>query len=106
MPLAVHPTPRQRPRLERHRRRPRPAAHDPRGEIADRCLCLRVVLDAGTVTGVTVRDLADGGERTVTVRAVVVAADALRTPQLLHASGIRPPARRRHRPPRRHRPHP
>lgn len=68
------------------------AAHDPRVEIADRCLCLRVELDAGTVTGVTVRDLADGGERTVTARAVVVAADALRTPQPLHASGVRPPA--------------
>ncbi|MFC9287282.1 GMC oxidoreductase [Streptomyces sp. NPDC057052] len=68
------------------------AAHDPRVEIADRCLCLRVDLDAGTVTGVTVRDLTDGAERTVTARAVVVAADALRTPQLLHASGIRPPA--------------
>ncbi|CAL9278987.1 GMC oxidoreductase [Streptomyces sp. SudanB91_2054] len=69
-----------------------PAARDPRVEITDRCLCLRVVLDAGTAVGVTVRNLADGEERTVSARAVVVAADALRTPQLLHASGIRPPA--------------
>ncbi|MFE0455230.1 GMC family oxidoreductase N-terminal domain-containing protein [Streptomyces sp. NPDC058914] len=67
------------------------AAHDPGVEIADRCVCLRVVLDAGTATGVTVRNMVDGEERTITARAVVVAADALRTPRLLHASGIRPP---------------
>ncbi|MFI5569214.1 GMC oxidoreductase [Streptomyces sp. NPDC051740] len=69
-----------------------PAARDERVEIADRCLCPRVVLDAGTATGVMVRDLVTGEERAITARAVVVAADALRTPQLLHASGIRPPA--------------
>ncbi|TQJ92186.1 GMC oxidoreductase [Streptomyces sp. SLBN-31] len=69
-----------------------PAAHDERVEIADRCLCLRVVLHGGTVTGVVVRDLGTGTEAEVGARAVVVAADALRTPQLLHASGVRPPA--------------
>ncbi|MGW2169552.1 GMC oxidoreductase [Streptomyces sp. NPDC001705] len=68
------------------------AAADERVEITDRCLGLRVVLDGDTVTGVVVRDLATGVERTVAARAVVVAADALRTPQLLHASGVRPPA--------------
>ncbi|GHE93869.1 GMC oxidoreductase [Streptomyces fumanus] len=68
------------------------AAHDERVEIADRCLCLRVDLDGDTVTGVTVRDQVTGEERGVGARAVVVAADALRTPQLLHASGVRPPA--------------
>lgn len=69
-----------------------PAAADGRVDIADRCLCLRVVLDGGTVTGVLVRDLVTGDEHGVAARAVVVAADALRTPQLLHASGVRPPA--------------
>ncbi|MEU8653573.1 GMC family oxidoreductase [Streptomyces sp. NPDC048737] len=49
-------------------------------------------LDGDTATGVVLRDLVTGEERTVAARAVVVAADALRTPQLLHASGIRPPA--------------
>ncbi|MFJ4623747.1 GMC oxidoreductase [Streptomyces sp. NPDC088812] len=76
-----------------------PAAHDPRVDIVDRCLCLRVLHDGGTVTGVAVRDLEEGGEgreTTVTARAVVVAADALRTPQVLHASGIRPAALGRH----------
>ncbi|MER6349347.1 GMC oxidoreductase [Streptomyces sp. NPDC001595] len=73
-----------------------PAAHDPRVEIADRCLCLRVLHDDGTVTGVAVRDLDSGRETTLTARAVVVAADALRTPQILYASGIRPAALGRH----------
>ncbi|MFD7134543.1 GMC oxidoreductase [Streptomyces sp. NPDC059894] len=73
-----------------------PAARDPRVEIADRCLCLRVLHDEGTVTGIAVRDLAGGGEATITARAVVIAADALRTPQILHASGIRPAALGRH----------
>ncbi len=68
------------------------AARDERVEIADRCLCLRVVLDGGTVTGVVVKDLTTGAERDIAARAVVVAADALRTPQLLHASGVRPAA--------------
>ncbi|GHB51666.1 hypothetical protein GCM10010377_48390 [Streptomyces viridiviolaceus] len=73
-----------------------PAARDERVGITDRCLCLRVVLDGDTVTGVTVRDLVTGEESGITARAVVVAADALRTPQLLHASGIRPAALGRH----------
>ncbi|MFF5158395.1 GMC oxidoreductase [Streptomyces sp. NPDC000348] len=68
------------------------ATADERVDIADRCLCLRVVLDGDTATGVIVRDLATGEERSVTARAVVVAADALRTPQVLYASGVRPPA--------------
>jgi pyranose oxidase len=41
---------------------------------------------------VEVRDLRTGDLRTVSARFVVVAADALRTPQVLWASGIRPPA--------------
>ena len=44
------------------------------------------------VAGVQVRDLTDGTEHAVRASHVVVAADALRTPQLLWASGIRPPA--------------
>ncbi|MFH8798169.1 GMC oxidoreductase [Streptomyces sp. NPDC017936] len=69
-----------------------PAAHDERVDIADRCLCLRVVMDGDTAAGVVVRDLVTGEETGVAARAVVVAADALRTPQLLYASGVRPPA--------------
>lgn len=46
----------------------------------------------GQVTGLTVRDLQSNIEVKVNARFVVVAADALRTPQLLFASNIRPPA--------------
>jgi choline dehydrogenase-like flavoprotein len=55
-------------------------------------LCTRVVVDNGMATGVVVRDEATGVEETLEADAVVVAADALRTPQLLWASGIRPDA--------------
>jgi choline dehydrogenase-like flavoprotein len=48
------------------------------------------------VTGAVVRDVASGEDRTIRARAVVVCADAHRTPQLLFASGIRPPALGRH----------
>ncbi|MEU4560721.1 GMC oxidoreductase [Actinoplanes sp. NPDC023936] len=43
-----------------------------------------------TVSGVRVR--AGGAEHDVRARVVVVAADSLRTPQVLHASGVRPRA--------------
>jgi pyranose oxidase len=46
-----------------------------------------LLVDGDRVTGAVLED----GE-TVEARVVVVAADTLRTPQLLHASGIRPPA--------------
>ena len=49
-------------------------------------------LEDGGVSSVVVRDLQDGTEHQVAVGQVVVAADAVRTPQLLWASGIRPPA--------------
>jgi choline dehydrogenase-like flavoprotein len=55
-------------------------------------LVRRVLVDAGRVTGVLVVDTTDGSEHEVDAREVVVAADALRTPQLLWASGIRPQA--------------
>ncbi|MEV6175756.1 GMC family oxidoreductase [Streptomyces sp. NPDC052015] len=71
-----------------HPPHPRQRRSTPRG----RPPASRAFLDAGTATGVTLRNMVDGEERTITARAVVVAADALRTPQLLHASGIRPPA--------------
>ena len=50
------------------------------------------MLDGDRATGVEVVDLATGERSTITARAVVVAADAWRTPQLLYASGIRPEA--------------
>lgn len=47
---------------------------------------------SGAVQGVSVRDLRDDTVADVGARVVVAAADALRTPQLLFASGIRPTA--------------
>ncbi|MGY1602228.1 GMC oxidoreductase [Geodermatophilus sp. SYSU D00815] len=64
----------------------------PEVELRAGTLARRVVLDGDRVTGVEVVDLATGERSTVAARAVVVAADAFRTPQLLWASGVRPEA--------------
>lgn len=62
-------------------------------ELRTETLCQRVLLiDGGQVTGVALKNLLTGTEYTVSARAVVVAADALRTPQVLFASGIALPA--------------
>jgi choline dehydrogenase-like flavoprotein len=53
---------------------------------------LRVLVEDGRASGVVVRDRQDGTDHEVRARFVVVAADALRTPQILFASGIRPAA--------------
>ncbi|RZU66526.1 choline dehydrogenase-like flavoprotein [Microterricola gilva] len=55
-------------------------------------LCTRIVSDGHDVSGIVGRDIVTGEERTYTGRTYLVAADALRTPQLLWASGIRPEA--------------
>ena len=51
----------------------------------------RVLVEDGRAVGVVVGP-DDGSEHEVRARYVVVAADALRTPQVLFASGVRPPA--------------
>lgn len=60
--------------------------------LYDEALVTRVLVEDEAATGVVVRDRRDGSEHTVSARHVVVAADALRTPQLLWASGVRPAA--------------
>jgi pyranose oxidase len=60
--------------------------------LRPRTLARRILLDGDLVTAVEVVDLATGTRETVATRAVVVAADAFRTPQLLWASGVRPAA--------------
>jgi GMC oxidoreductase len=57
-----------------------------RFELRSETLCRELVVDGNRVTGAVL------GDDTVETRTVVVAADTLRTPQLLWASGIRPPA--------------
>lgn len=60
--------------------------------LFDLSLVSRVLCADGRASGVDVRDLRTGETHTIAARFVVVAADALRTPQLLWASGIRPAA--------------
>jgi choline dehydrogenase-like flavoprotein len=52
----------------------------------------RILVENGAAQGVELQDLDSGEISTLRAKWVVVAADALRTPQLLFASGIRPPA--------------
>lgn len=59
-------------------------------------LATALLHDSSRVDGVRLRDVVTGEEWDVRARAVVVAADTFRTPQLLFASGIRPTALGRH----------
>ncbi|QIG39180.1 FAD-binding protein [Microbacterium sp. 4R-513] len=65
---------------------------NPNFHLHDESLVTRVLVEDGRAAGVEVRDLRTGEPHTVRARFVVVAADALRTPQVLWASGIRPDA--------------
>ncbi|HEU4347645.1 MAG TPA: GMC oxidoreductase [Actinoplanes sp.] len=55
-------------------------------------LATRILIDGDRATGVAVVDLGTGEREVAGARAVVVAADAFRTPRLLWVSGIRPEA--------------
>jgi pyranose oxidase len=63
-----------------------------RFELRDLTFVRRVEHRAGRATAVLVEDLRTGRRETVPADLIVVAADALRSPQLLWASGIRPRA--------------
>jgi choline dehydrogenase-like flavoprotein len=65
---------------------------NPDFSLFDESLVAAVLVRDGRAAGVRVRDLRSGETHEVGARFVVVAADALRTPQLLWASGIRPAA--------------
>lgn len=67
-----------------------------RVRLRPRTLCTRLLRSGNRVTGAVLHDLDSGRAERFTADAVVVAADALRTPQLLWASGIRPRALGRH----------
>ncbi|GAA0248459.1 GMC family oxidoreductase [Cryptosporangium japonicum] len=69
-----------------------PVVDDPRFTLRSFTLCVRLLREGPRVVGAVLRNLATGAEESVTADAVVVAADAIRTPQLLWASGIRPAA--------------
>jgi choline dehydrogenase-like flavoprotein len=55
-------------------------------------LARRILMEGDRATGVEVVDVATGNREVLDARAVVVAGDAFRTPQLLWVSGIRPDA--------------
>ncbi|MPY55635.1 GMC oxidoreductase [Streptomyces spongiae] len=65
---------------------------NPRHTLYPEALAVKVLVDDGRVRGLRVRDLCDGTEHEIRAARVVVAADSLRTPQLLWASGVRPAA--------------
>jgi pyranose oxidase len=67
-----------------------PLAH--RFELRDLALVRGIEHREGVVTALRVEDLRSAEEYSLAVDAVVVAADAFRSPQLLWASGIRPTA--------------
>jgi choline dehydrogenase-like flavoprotein len=60
--------------------------------LYDESLVTRVLLEDGRAAGIEVRDVRTGTTHVIRARFVVAAGDALRTPQLLWASGIRPGA--------------
>lgn len=65
---------------------------DPAFSLATGTLATSLVVSGDRVAGARLRRIADGAESELLADAVVVCADALRTPQLLFASGIRPQA--------------
>ncbi len=65
---------------------------DPNLTVLVSTVCVRLLRDGDRVTGAVLRSTVTGEEKTVTADVVVVCADAVRTPQLLWASGIRPSA--------------
>ncbi|WP_439592909.1 GMC oxidoreductase [Microbacterium sp.] len=69
-----------------------PTRANPNFTLHDESLVTRVLIEDGRAAGVQVTDLRSGESHEVHARFVVVAGDALRTPQLLWASGIRPAA--------------
>jgi choline dehydrogenase-like flavoprotein len=65
---------------------------DPRFTLRSSTLCVRLIRENDRVVGAVLRDQRTGAEEEVRAHYTVVAADAIRTPQLLWASGIRPEA--------------
>lgn len=65
-------------------------AHNPGFELRPETLCTSVLAENGVARGVQLEDLSSGRIEEVAAGVVFLACDALRTPQLLYASGIRP----------------
>jgi choline dehydrogenase-like flavoprotein len=65
---------------------------DPAFTLVTGTLATSLIVTEGRVDGARLRRVADGAESELRADTVVVCADALRTPQLLFASGVRPDA--------------
>lgn len=61
-------------------------------ELRAETLARRVIVEDGVAVGAEMEDRTTGERYTVRAARVIVCADGLRTPQVLFASGIRPPA--------------
>jgi len=61
-------------------------------ELRANTLAIRVEYAGSRASGITARDTVTGALSTITAHSTVLAADTMRTPQLLWASGIRPAA--------------
>ncbi|MFJ9243852.1 GMC oxidoreductase [Streptomyces sp. NPDC101776] len=94
MPLACAPTGNPLPHWSGTDTVLGPLAHAGQGHfaIAAETVCRRLLHTSGRVSDAVLADRRTGRTHVVGVQAVVVAADALRTPQLLWASGVRPRA--------------
>lgn len=93
MPMAI--TPQEDKLLRTGPNRIFPRMLEPNGEdfeLLSETVALALIHDGERVSGVHVRDLPTGEERIIHATTIAVAADPLRTPQILFASGIRPPA--------------
>jgi pyranose oxidase len=64
----------------------------PNFELRSETLCRCLNTEGGKIESVLIEHLPTGKQETIKAKVVIVAADALRTPQLLWASGIRPKA--------------
>ena len=69
-----------------------PSGRPERFELRHNTACLQLIVRGDRVTGAQLLHRTSGTHYRVDARTVIVAADALRTPQLLWASGIRPEA--------------
>ena len=61
-------------------------------ELRPETLCREIINSEGKVTGAVIEHLPSGRTEKINSKITIVAADAIRTPQLLWASGIRPDA--------------
>ncbi|MFJ4348708.1 GMC oxidoreductase [Pseudomonas sp. NPDC089401] len=69
-----------------------PSGRPERFEIRHDTACLQLIVKHDRIVGADLLDRTSGTRYRVDAKTVIVAADALRTPQLLWASGIRPQA--------------